>query len=62
MNEAAANLPDLVRSVVDQHRHERGPLLEVVHEIQKRLGDNPCTSAREVFNSAASSGTTSGAT
>jgi formate dehydrogenase subunit gamma len=38
MNHATANLQELVRSVVDQHRHERGPLLEILHEIQDRLG------------------------
>jgi formate dehydrogenase subunit gamma len=38
MYHATANLPELVRSVVDQHRHERGPLLEILHDIQDRLG------------------------
>ena len=38
MNHATVNLPELVRSVVDQHRHERGPLLVILHAIQDRLG------------------------
>jgi formate dehydrogenase subunit gamma len=38
MNQATVNLPELVRSVVDSHRHLRGPLLVVLHEIQHRLG------------------------
>jgi formate dehydrogenase subunit gamma len=38
MNHATLNLPELVRSVVDQHRHERGPLLVILHDIQHRLG------------------------
>lgn len=29
---------ELVRSVVDSHRHERGPLIVVLQEIQDRLG------------------------
>ncbi|ORA26935.1 NAD(P)H-dependent oxidoreductase subunit E [Mycobacterium aquaticum] len=32
------NLPELVRAVVDQHRDERGPLIEILHDIQHRLG------------------------
>lgn len=38
MNRAAVQLPDLVRSIVDAHRDERGPLLVVLQEIQARLG------------------------
>jgi formate dehydrogenase subunit gamma len=38
MNHATVNLPELVRSAVDSHRHERGPLIEILHEIQHRLG------------------------
>ena len=38
MSHATANLPELVRSVVDSHRRERGPLLVILHEIQHRLG------------------------
>lgn len=32
------NLPDLVHSVVDAHRHLRAPLLVVLQEIQDRIG------------------------
>ncbi|MDD4866315.1 MAG: NAD(P)H-dependent oxidoreductase subunit E [Mycobacterium sp.] len=32
------NLPTLVRTVVDSHRHERGPLLEILHDLHRRLG------------------------
>ncbi|MGW1681566.1 NADH-quinone oxidoreductase subunit NuoE family protein [Saccharopolyspora sp. NPDC002376] len=38
MSRAAVNLPEMVRSIVDAHRHERGPLLVVLQEIQDRLG------------------------
>jgi formate dehydrogenase subunit gamma len=38
MTRATVNLPELVRSVVDTHRHARGPLIEILHEIQHRLG------------------------
>ncbi len=38
MNRATTDLPELVRSVVDSHRHLRGPLLVVLREIQDRLG------------------------
>lgn len=38
MSRATVDLPDVVRSVVDAHRHERGPLLVVLQEIQERLG------------------------
>ncbi len=38
MNHATVNLSELVRSVVDSHRHERGPLLVILHDIQDRLG------------------------
>lgn len=32
------SIPDLVRSVVDSHRGERGPLIVVLQELQERLG------------------------
>jgi|SRR5690349_9934549 formate dehydrogenase subunit gamma len=32
------NMPELVRAIVDEHRHERGPLIEILHDIQHRLG------------------------
>jgi formate dehydrogenase subunit gamma len=38
MSHATVNLVELVRSVVDTHRHERGPLLVILHELQDRLG------------------------
>lgn len=38
MNQTTVNLPELVSSVVESHRHLRGPLLEILHEIQHRLG------------------------
>lgn len=38
MNQTTVNLPELVSSVVESHRHLRGPLLEILHEIQDRLG------------------------
>jgi formate dehydrogenase subunit gamma len=38
MNQVIENLPDWIRSVVDSHRHLRGPLLVVLQEIQDRLG------------------------
>lgn len=38
---SSSNLADLVRSAVDAHRHERGPLLVILHEIQDRLGFVP---------------------
>ncbi|MGQ4615811.1 NAD(P)H-dependent oxidoreductase subunit E [Nocardia sp. R7R-8] len=38
MNQAPLSLPELVRSVVDSHRHSRGPLLVILQEIQDRLG------------------------
>lgn len=38
MSRATANLPEVVRSAVDGHRHERSPLLVVLQEIQDRLG------------------------
>ncbi|MGQ4598620.1 NAD(P)H-dependent oxidoreductase subunit E [Nocardia sp. R6R-6] len=38
MNQAPLNLPELVRSVAETHRHSRGPLLVVLQEIQDRLG------------------------
>ncbi len=38
MTRADVNLPELVRSVVDGHRHRRAPLLIVLQDIQKRLG------------------------
>lgn len=34
-------LADVVRSAVDAHRSERGPLLVILHEIQERLGYVP---------------------
>lgn len=36
-----ADLADLVRSAVDAHRAERGPLLVILHEIQERIGFVP---------------------
>ena len=38
MNHATVNLAELVASVVDSHRHTRGPLIEILHHIQHRLG------------------------
>lgn len=38
MTQAGVNLPDLVRSVVDSHRHLRAPLLVVLQALQDRLG------------------------
>ncbi|MGY4099004.1 NAD(P)H-dependent oxidoreductase subunit E [Nocardia sp. R16R-3T] len=38
MKQAPQNLQELVRSVVDSHRHRRGPLLVILHDIQDRLG------------------------
>jgi formate dehydrogenase subunit gamma len=38
MTRAGVNLPDLVRSVVESHRHMRAPLLVVLQSIQDRLG------------------------
>lgn len=38
MSQTAANLPELVRSMVDLHRQERGSLLVILREIQDRLG------------------------
>lgn len=38
MSQATVSLPQLVRSVVDRHRHARGPLLVVLQEIQDHLG------------------------
>lgn len=38
MNQATINLPELIRSIVDPHRQERGPLLVILQEIQDRLG------------------------
>lgn len=38
MSNPTVNLPELVRSAVDLHRHARGPLIEILHEIQHRLG------------------------
>ncbi|WP_427891842.1 NAD(P)H-dependent oxidoreductase subunit E [Kribbella sp. GL6] len=34
----AAELTELVRSLVRQHRGERGPLLEILHAVQEQLG------------------------
>jgi formate dehydrogenase subunit gamma len=38
MNHATVNLAELVSDVVDRHRHQRGPLLAILHDIQDRLG------------------------
>lgn len=38
MNHTTMTLPELVGSVVAEHRHERGPLIVVLQEIQNRLG------------------------
>ncbi|MGW3472845.1 NADH-quinone oxidoreductase subunit NuoE family protein [Saccharopolyspora sp. NPDC000995] len=38
MSRSTVNLPELVQSVVDAHRDERGPLLVVLQELQERLG------------------------
>lgn len=38
MSHVTVDLPDLVRSIVDEHRHQRGPLIEILHDIQDRLG------------------------
>jgi formate dehydrogenase subunit gamma len=38
MTRAGVNLPDLVRSVVDSHRHLQAPLLIVLRAIQDQLG------------------------
>lgn len=38
MTHATVNLPELVRTVVDSHRHLRGPLLVILHDLQERLG------------------------
>lgn len=38
MRTSSAGLADLVRSVAEEHRHERGPLLVMLHAIQERLG------------------------
>ncbi|WP_342661740.1 NADP-reducing hydrogenase subunit HndA (plasmid) [Rhodococcus ruber] len=38
MDPATVNLPEVVRSVVDSHRHVRGPLLVVLQGVQERLG------------------------
>jgi formate dehydrogenase subunit gamma len=37
----SGDLADLVRSAVDAHRLERGPLLVILHELQERLGFVP---------------------
>lgn len=36
--DVTTSVPELVRSVVDAHRGERGPLIVVLQEIQDRLG------------------------
>jgi formate dehydrogenase subunit gamma len=38
MNSPTVDLPALVRSVVAAHCGQRGPLLEILHELQERLG------------------------
>jgi formate dehydrogenase subunit gamma len=40
-SKARPDLKDVVRSVVDAHRHERGPLLVILQEIQERVGFVP---------------------
>jgi formate dehydrogenase subunit gamma len=32
---------DVVRAVVERHRNRRGPLLEILHEVQERIGYVP---------------------
>lgn len=32
---------DVVRAIVERHRHRRGPLLEILHEVQARIGYVP---------------------
>lgn len=38
MTTSTSTLADVVRVVADAHRHERGPLLVMLHAIQDRLG------------------------
>jgi formate dehydrogenase subunit gamma len=38
MSTSTTSVADLARSAVAEHRHERGPLLVILHEIQERLG------------------------
>lgn len=38
MTKMTIDLEALVRSVVDDHRGQRGPLLEILHAIQHRMG------------------------
>jgi formate dehydrogenase subunit gamma len=38
MTQAGVSLPNLVRSIVDSHRHLRAPLLVVLQTIQDQLG------------------------
>lgn len=38
MPEVTESLPELVRAVVAQHRHTRGALLPILHDIQERFG------------------------
>ncbi len=38
MKYATDDLPELVHTVVDAHRHLRGPLLVILHDLQERLG------------------------
>lgn len=41
MTQAIENLDDVVTAAVAAHRHERGPLLVVLQEIQQQLGHVP---------------------
>jgi formate dehydrogenase subunit gamma len=36
--ERSGNLADLVRAIVDAHRHDRGPLLPILHDLQNTMG------------------------
>lgn len=38
MPEKTESLSELVRAVVDEHRHARGPLLPILHDLQEQFG------------------------
>lgn len=38
MTTTSSHLADMVRSIAEEHRHERGPLIEMLHAVQERLG------------------------
>ncbi|MFC7221218.1 formate dehydrogenase subunit gamma [Streptomyces polyrhachis] len=41
MSQPTVNLTETVHSAIDAHRHERGPLLVILQEVQERLGYVP---------------------